>query len=51
MASIGSPSPGLAEPISAIATYHSAYLLRQPMRKREAWRDLLTIKAKLAGEG
>ncbi len=44
-------SPGLAEPISAIATYHSAYLLRQPMRKREAWRDLLTIKAKLAGEG
>ncbi len=44
-------SPGLAAPIAAIATYHSAYLLRQPMKKREAWRDLLAIKAKLAGGG
>ena len=29
------------------ATLHPAYLLRQPLQKREAWRDLLAIKAKL----
>ena len=40
-------SPGLAEPIPAIATFHSAYLLRQPAKKREVWRDLLAIKARL----
>jgi DNA polymerase len=44
-------SPGLAEPIPTMAMYHSAYLLRQPIKKREAWRDLLAIKAKLAGGG
>ncbi len=44
-------SPGLAAPIAAIATFHSAYLLRLPIKKREAWRDLLAIKAKLAGGG
>ena len=42
-------SPGLAQPIAAIATFHSAFLLRQPIRKRESWRDLLAIKARLAG--
>ena len=41
-------SAGLDAPIDAIATYHSAFLLRQPMRKREAWRDLLAIKARLS---
>ena len=40
-------SPGLAEPIPAIATFHTAYLLRRPEMKREAWRDLLAIKARL----
>ena len=40
-------SPGLAEPIPAIATFHSAYLLRSPAKKREVWRDLLAIKARL----
>lgn len=35
-------------PVDATAMYHSAFLLRQPGRKREAWRDLLAIKAKLA---
>jgi DNA polymerase len=44
-------SPGLAAPIPTMATYHSAYLLRLPIKKREAWRDLLAIKAKLAGGG
>ncbi len=35
------------EPIPAIAMFHPAYLLRQPGRKRESWRDLLAIRAKL----
>jgi DNA polymerase len=33
--------------IPAIATYHPAFLLRQPGHKREAWRDLLAIAEKL----
>lgn len=41
-------SPGLAAPIDAIATYHPAYLLRQPIKKREAWRDLVAIKERLS---
>jgi DNA polymerase len=28
--------------------FHPAFLLRSPERKREAWRDLLTLQAKLA---
>jgi len=35
--------------IRAMATLHPAYLLRQPLQKRLAWRDLLSIKAKLDG--
>jgi DNA polymerase len=34
--------------IRAIATLHPAYLLRQPLQKRLAWRDFLAIKAALA---
>ena len=41
-------APGLAEPISTMATFHPAYLLRQPAAKREVWRDLLSIEKKLA---
>lgn len=41
--------PGLAAPIPAIATYHPAFLLRQPAQKRDAWRDLLAIKKQLDG--
>jgi DNA polymerase len=40
-------TPGLPRPVPAIATFHPAYLLRSPQQKRLAWRDLLTIKAKL----
>jgi uracil-DNA glycosylase family 4 len=36
-------------PIPAIATFHPAYLLRSPAQKREAWRDLLAIRARLDG--
>src|SRR5437763_10004 len=38
---------GLARPVKTIATYHPSYLLRSPERKREAWRDLLTIQEEL----
>jgi DNA polymerase len=38
---------GLSAPVDATATFHPAYLLRQPAQKREAWRDLLAIKARL----
>ena len=37
-------SPGLSGPIQALATYHPAFLLRQPSQKREAWQDLLTLQ-------
>jgi len=40
-------SPGLPRPASALATYHPAYLLRSPAQKREAWHDLLMLKAKM----
>ena len=36
--------------IRAIATLHPAYLLRQPLQKRLAWRDFLAIKKALAAE-
>jgi uracil-DNA glycosylase family 4 len=35
--------------IRAMATLHPAYLLRQPLQKRLAWRDFLAIKQALAG--
>jgi DNA polymerase len=35
--------------IRAIATLHPAYLLRQPVQKRLAWRDFLAIRKALAG--
>lgn len=37
--------------IPALATLHPAYLLRQPLQKRLAWRDFLDIKARLNGSG
>jgi DNA polymerase len=36
--------------IRAMATLHPAYLLRQPLQKRLAWRDLLMLKRELASE-
>jgi len=39
--------PGLERPVPAIATFHPAYLLRQPAQKREVWRDLLSVRARL----
>jgi DNA polymerase len=44
-------SPGLREPLQAIATFHPAYLLRSPAQKRESWRDLLMVKNKMIANG
>ena len=41
-------SPGLPRPLPALAVFHPAYLLRNPGSKRETWRDLLAVRAKLA---
>jgi DNA polymerase len=38
-----------AREIRAIATLHPAYLLRQPLQKRLAWRDFLAIRKALSG--
>lgn len=35
--------------IRAIATFHPAYLLRTPIGKRLAWRDMLAVETMLAG--
>ncbi|WP_252508649.1 uracil-DNA glycosylase family protein [Magnetospira sp. QH-2] len=37
-------TPGLARPVEAVALYHPAYLLRSPGAKRDAWKDLLSIR-------
>jgi uracil-DNA glycosylase len=34
-----------AREIPALATLHPAYLLRQPLQKRQAWRDMKLLKA------
>ena len=43
--------PGLDAPLPTLPMFHPAFLLRSPERKREAWRDLLALKAKLAELG
>ncbi|WP_448206093.1 uracil-DNA glycosylase [Azospirillum sp. sgz302134] len=40
-------SPGLPGPVPVIPMLHPAYLLRNPIAKREAWRDLLALKQKI----
>jgi uracil-DNA glycosylase len=44
-------SVGLAVPVPALPTFHPAYLLRSPAQKRESWRDLLALRAKLRSLG
>lgn len=39
-----------AEPIPTRAVFHTAYLLRTPARKREAWQDMLEIRRRLVTE-
>ncbi|HTT81332.1 MAG TPA: uracil-DNA glycosylase [Stellaceae bacterium] len=43
--------PGLDQPVPTLPMFHPAFLLRTPERKREAWRDLLALKARLAQPG
>lgn len=45
------PLPNGPGPIDALAIFHPAYLLRQPSLKREAWRDLLTLRERLDRSG
>jgi DNA polymerase len=33
--------------IPVMATYHPAYLLRSPNKKRDVWRDMKTVMARL----
>jgi DNA polymerase len=39
--------PGLDRAVPTLPMFHPAFLLRTPERKREAWRDLLALKARL----
>ena len=39
--------PGLAQPVPTLPMFHPSFLLRAPERKREAWQDLLALKARL----
>ncbi len=41
-------TPDMPTEIPVLPTYHPAYLLRQPSQKRDSWRDLLSIKQKIA---
>ncbi len=43
--------PGLDKPVPTLPMFHPAFLLRTPERKREAWRDLLALQAKLDEPG
>ncbi|HEX3884718.1 MAG TPA: uracil-DNA glycosylase [Stellaceae bacterium] len=42
--------PGLDAPVPTLPMFHPAFLLRSPERKRDAWRDLLALKARLQTE-
>jgi DNA polymerase len=39
--------PGLDQPVPTLPMFHPSFLLRMPERKREAWRDLLSLRARL----
>jgi uracil-DNA glycosylase len=39
--------PGIDEPVPTLPMFHPSFLLRTPERKREAWRDLLSLRARL----
>jgi len=39
--------PGLAERVPTLPMFHPSFLLRTPTRKREAWRDLLSLRGRL----
>ncbi len=39
--------PGLGQPVPTLPMFHPSFLLRTPERKRESWRDLLSLRARL----
>ncbi len=39
--------PGVDQPVPTVPMFHPSFLLRAPERKREAWRDLLALRARL----
>jgi uracil-DNA glycosylase len=39
--------PGLDQPVPTLPMFHPSFLLRTPKRKREAWRDLSSLRARL----
>ena len=39
--------PGLDQPVPTLPMFHPSFLLRAPERKREAWHDLLALRARL----
>ncbi|HXC90430.1 MAG TPA: uracil-DNA glycosylase [Stellaceae bacterium] len=39
--------PGLGDAVPTLPMFHPSFLLRAPERKREAWRDLLALRARL----
>lgn len=41
--------PVAGRPVPALATFHPAYLLRQPIQKRLAWRDFRALRHRLDG--
>jgi len=43
--------PGSFRGIPVMPTYHPAYLLRSPQKKREAWEDLQQVMGMLARDG
>ena len=45
------PLGPLNQPVPVLPMLHPAYLLRNPVSKREAWRDMLTLRSRLAQLG
>ncbi|WP_207456219.1 uracil-DNA glycosylase [Azospirillum sp. SYSU D00513] len=43
-------APGLPGAVPVLPMLHPAYLLRNPLAKREAWRDLLLLKQRISQE-
>lgn len=44
-------APGLPAPVPTLPMLHPAYLLRNPVSKRDAWRDLLALRQRIQPSG
>lgn len=42
-------APGMGKPVPAMPMLHPAYLLRNPVAKREAWKDWLALSERVRG--